>query len=429
MVSPIAQVNEVHTNLISPLSDNSNISLTLTGSKLSILNKATSSASVVASIDNQGNARLQGDLTARQASFSGQLSAQTLDVNGDASISGTLRAGKIIASNIEGLNLRATTVSAQYITNNYYSSTPSAAPSPDFGLVAKSASVSGTIPPPNNLTIGPYVNIASLSAELAYVQNLSAETATFKQGLMSFGPTSLADTSIAGQLSIGTNLILADTSINVLGSDFEIQPLKQGGVSIMAGLVYIDTDGNLKVGGNAEFAKNVTVNGTLAANIIAPIPNQDLTIHLGGVNSATSEAAANTSQAAQSDSWDGGRLVVKNASNSAVLSLNSLGDLVASGSATIGKLNLGLVQPALALSDTELLATGSAGVATISAQQKEVTIDNNLVTDKSLIYITPVGAPSTAAPFLERQVPNTSFTVGISQPSIKPTSFNWLIVN
>ena len=46
----------------------------------------------------------------------------------------------------------------------------------------------------------------------------------------------------------------------------------------MGGLVYIDTNGNLKVGGNAEFAKNVTVNGTLAAGVISPFAGQRFTI-------------------------------------------------------------------------------------------------------------------------------------------------------
>ena len=144
-------------------------------------------------------------------------------------------------------------------------------------------------------------------------------------------------------------------------------------------------DGNLKVGGNAEFAKNVTVWGKFASNIIAPIPNQDLIFDLA-------------------DGSGNSNLVVKNSTGSSVLSLNKFGDLVASGSGTFGKLNLTIVKPALAISQTEIIATGSAGIATISAYQKELTINNSLVTEKSLIYITPRINTDNIVLFLLRQI-------------------------
>jgi hypothetical protein len=223
---------------------------------------------------------------------------------------------------------------------------------------------------------------------------------------MVFGQTSLSDTSIVGQLSVDGSLILANNSINVLGSDLSLQPLRQGGLSVMGGLFYIDTEGNLKVGGNAEFAKNVTVGGTLAAGIISPLPGSDLSLNTGNSN-----------------------LNVNNASNSAVLSVNSLGDLVASGAATIAKLNLSLIQPAFAVSPSEVIATGSAGTTQITAHQTEVTIDNPLVTDKSLIYITPTSNTNNQVLYLLRQVPDQSFTVGMQNPNAISIPFNWIIVN
>jgi len=231
---------------------------------------------------------------------------------------------------------------------------------------------------------------------------------------MVFGSTSLSDTSVVGQLSINGNLILANDSVNVLGADLNLQPLRQGGISLMGGLVYFDTDGNLKVGGNAEFAKNVTVKGTLAANVISPLPGNDLTVGLS----------------------DKSKLLVNNASNSAILAINQLGDIIASGEATFSKLNLGLVQPALAVSPTEVVATGSAGTASIAPHQTQVTIDNVLVTDKSLIYVTPVGAASGQNVYLLGQTPDESlnnikgsFTVGISSSMPSAIKFNYLIVN
>ena len=377
---------------------------------MSVLNTNSASGSAVATIDNLGN-----------ASFSGQLTSNSLST-GDATISGTLHAGRILASDIVGLHIQAATISAQYITNNItnvYNSTPSAtgnnnasgSANSNFGLIADQATQNA-----NNLitNAGNYIDISSFSGQFAYVENLSAATASFSQGLMVFGPTSLSDTSIVGQLSIDGNLILANDSINVLGDDLNLQPLRQGGLSIMGGLVYIDTEGNLKVGGNAEFAKDVKVGGTLSANIISPLPGNDLTLGNGNSN-----------------------LEVKGASNSAALSVNSLGDLIASGAATISKLNLSLIQPAFAISPSEVIATGSAGTAQITAHQTEVTIDNRLVTDKSLIYITPTSNTNNQVLYLLRQVPENSvlsgaegsFTVGLQNPSNAVIPFNWIIVN
>src|SRR3989344_8667516 len=336
IISPIASIEEIHTNVISPLAQG-NLTVKLSSSEGSSFVIQNSSGSAVATIDSNGN-----------ASFSGSLFSSA------ASVSGTLRAKKIIADEIEG---------------NY--------PTSD------------------------YIDISTLSSQFA---------PTFAQGLIALGPSSVTDISVAGQLSVGSNLILADNSINVLGHDLEIQPLKQGGVSFLSGLIYIDIDGNLKVSGNAEFAKNVTVWGKLASGIIAPIPNQDLILDLGTES-------------------DNSKLVVKNSTGSSILSINKFGDLVASGSGTFSKLNLNITKPALAISAIEITATGSAGIATISAYQKELTINNSLITEKSLIYITPRIDTGNVILYLLRQVPGVSFTVGVNTSLNKSISFNWLIIN
>ncbi|MCL5435283.1 MAG: site-specific integrase [Patescibacteria group bacterium] len=397
IVSPIAQIDTVHTNLISPITNDSAIALKFENNKLSILNGNSASTSAVSSFDNQGN-----------ATFSGKLTSDNLQVTNDASIAGTLRAGKILASEIEGLPI--STSSSIFVTNNYYASTSS-------DLASSSALTN-----PYTLAANSYIDIASYSGLLANVDNLNAQTATFTQGLMSFGPSSFSDVSVVGQLSIDGNLILASNSINVLGSDLNLQPLRQGGLSIMAGLFYIDTNGNLKVGGNAEFAKDVKVGGVLSTNIISPIPGSDLALNLGSNEPGSS---ASNSQ-----------FRVNNSSNSAILTINQSGDLTASGTATFGKLNLNLVSPAFALSNTEVVATGSAGVVTLKAYRTEITVDNNLVTSKSLIYITPVGQTLGQNLYLLRQVPNDplngttgSFTVGINAPVPTDVKFNFLIIN
>lgn len=303
LISPIAQIDQIHTNIISPLASEDHITI---NSKVVIASKSATMADVL------------------------------LEVQGSASISGILRAKKIIADEIE----TGATASAKLLS--------SALLSPD--------------------------ELASYSGQLS-LETLNASFGKFVQGLVAIGPTSLTDTTISGSLNIGQHLTIADESINVIGADINLQPLRQGGISFLSGLVYIDTEGKLSVVNNATFGKDVTVYGNLSAGTI-----------------------------------------------------NSIGDLIASGAATIKKLNLDIPE-AIALSDTEIQASGSAGIATISAQKTSLTIYNPHITEKSLIYISPREQTDNQVLYLLRQVANTSFTVGLQQAAQIDIPFNWLIVN
>ncbi len=305
IISPIAQIDRIHTNIISPLTSEA---VTIDGHVV-----------ITKDLEVQGNARFAGDIEARRATFSGEL-----------------RAKKIIVDDID----TNATVSAKLLS--------SALLSPD--------------------------ELASYSGQLS-LETLNASFGKFVQGLIAIGPTSLTDTTISGNLNIGKHLVIADESLNVIGADIAIQPLRQGGISLLSGLIYIDTEGKISIVNNATFGKDVTVYGKLSAGTI-----------------------------------------------------NSIGDLIASGAATIKKLNLDIPE-AIAISDTEIQASGSAGIATISAQKTSLTIYNPLVTEKSLIYITPREQTDNQVLYLLRQMPNTSFTVGIQQAPPTELPFNWLIVN
>jgi len=259
------------------------------------------------------------------------------------------------------------------------------------------------------------VNIASYSAQLANVDTLNANVGNFSAGLFAVGPTSLSDATVFGQLSIGATLILADNSINVLGTDLQIQPLKQGGVSFLAGKVYIDTSGNLSVNGNA------TVKGTLFAGLISPIPGNDLVFKLLNKNAS-----------------DSAKFVVQNASGSAVLTIDSKGDLNSSGSAKFSDLlakTFSIVRVAQAdTSLNETIASSSAGFATIVKGQLERTIITPFVKENSLIYLTPTSDTQGETPYISRQILETnqtkaSFTIGVPQSLDKDIKVNWWIVN
>ncbi len=394
--------------MISPLADDGSQTISIKGN-LAIKKTASSS----------GSLSVEGD-----ASISGQLSAT------DASIAGTLRAGHIIADSIDGLDAHIASIAANsltassaaitniYNTYNTASNSGNASSSGSFGDNPGASLIASSL-------YSGYADISSLSASLAYVPTLTSETATINQGLMVFGSTSLADTAIAGQLAINGSLILAENSINVLGGTFDIQPLRQGDVSFEGGLVTIDTDGNVAVNGNASFAKNVSVAGTLQARIISPVPSEDLVIQLPGSDDTNPGTLAS----------DRPGLSVKNGSGSAVLKITDMGDIIASGAALASEFQV--VRGATAdTSLTQTIATASAGVAIVKTGQYERTIVSPFVTDKSLIYITPLTDTSGVAPFIARQTaenPTThtkgSFTIRIPILQPRDVKVNWWIVN
>ncbi len=184
----------------------------------------------------------------------------------------------------------------------------------------------------------------------------------------------------------------------------------------MAGAVKINIDGTLAVYEDALFHKSLTVKGNISANVLSPLPDNDLAVNLA-------QSATNS-----------GRFTVTNASNSAVFAVNSNGNLQASGSGTFSKLNFNLVGQAIASGQYQAQATGSAGTAILKKQTNELTISNPLITENSLIYITPAQQTQNLVLYLMRQrAPQQnvdgSFTVGISGTATQDILFNWLIVN
>lgn len=389
----IASAESINTNFISPLSEDSDIAISLESSTFEIRNSQSASSEAVASIDNEGNAHFDGSISAREATFENSVTANT-GLFQDATISGTLSAGSIRANDIDGLDEKVASYTESYISNQNQLS-PS--------LVTSNWSVDP----------GEFISVATMSANFAL----------FHENLLSLGTTTLREATVMDRFSIGTNFVFESDSVDVLGSDLQIQPLGQGGVSFLSGLVAIDQQGNLAVGGDATFAQNVTIQGGLFANIISPLADSDFDIYLPERNSTESA-----------------NFRIVNASKTPVLTINGdgdvyssgsanfVGDLVASGSAFLSKLNI-FSQDAQAVSENEVVANSSAGTAVLKAYKREVTIHTPFVNADSLIYITPSTNTGNQVLYLLRQSEDGSFTVGVNQATSRDIQFNWFVVN
>lgn len=177
----------------------------------------------------------------------------------------------------------------------------------------------------------------------------------------------------------------------------------------MGGLITIDTQGN------AVFNKDVTVNGKFAANVIVPVPDQDLLMQLP-VNESGKES----------------KFEIQTGTGSAALTVNQYGDVVASGSGNFGNVAAKAftiirgVQADTSLTTT--VAEGSGGTAVITANERERTIITPYIKPTSLIYVTPTSQTYGVIPYIARQTAN-SFTIQIPYAVTKDIKLNWWIVN
>lgn len=402
IVSPVASIDKLSTNTISPLAGtevkinadlkikgNATVSGSLVAANLDTNQLQVNSDATISGTLTADNANINGNLSASSSSF---LSANIQDLNSNnATISGTLYADRIKAGSIDGLEDKIAHLTSQYANNQSSNASSSANTNSQNDLIA---SLTGT---EQFISHDGFLDIT----------NVSADFGTFREGLVGLGPATFNQVTALDGLSVGTTLNIGPNSIDSLGTDLEIQPLRQGGVSFLAGLVRIDSDGTLKVAGDSEFAGDVSVQGKLSAGVLSPLPNNKLVIARNG-----SDEAISSSSASLNDNL-----------------VDIRGSLTASGSGTFNKLNLSFAPQAYALSDTEIAATGSAGTAAIKRYRTEVTIYNPQVNERSLIYITPVGNTNNKIPYLLRQVAGASFTVGVGSTNPSETNFNWIIVN
>ncbi len=257
------------------------------------------------------------------------------------------------------------------------------------------------------------------------LEKLDTKDVTVSKTLSVFGRSTLSDVGITGKVNIGLLTIngLNDegqTTINTTSGPLKIQSDGFNGIDFLHGKISIDTKGNLNVTGNALFAKDVTVKGRLATNIIAPIPGSDITIKLDAAN-----------QTKQKDS----SFIIHGSEGKNVLKVTTQGDVSASGSGNFANINI--IRGVQAdTSNTQTTADGSAGKGLIKAKQKERTIYTPFVTKHALIYVTATSDTQAMTPYVARQSPQDnargtkgSFTIQIPKGVNKDITFNWWIVN
>ena len=328
----------------------------------------------VTTIDAAGNASFSGQVVAQSlsidtsATVSGSLYAGQLQTN-EASISGTLTAKEINAENINSLTRQL--VNSQTDINDIQK------------LLADIRNDSA--PDPEN-----YQNLANdtnLSNETneSYESNLTNLTVS--------GNSSLYNLTVSGSILTG-NTLFEQNSIVSFASELKLSALSR--INFFDGAVTIAKDGT------------ITTRGELIAQ--------------GGIKTTEIKPLV-----------EDGQVSITNLATNNLSISNKYLEATTSASIISGADNFdlnGLFAPAI---DT---ATASAGIAILPELSSEIIIYNNFIKEDSLIYLTPTSLSSSTALTVGKKefctlssVCKPYFQVVTSTPSVLPVKFNWLIVN
>ena len=100
---------------------------------------------------------------------------------------------------------------------------------------------------------------------------------------------------------------------------------------------------------------------------------------------------------------------------------------VASGSATVGKLNIALTDQTTATDSA--IPTNTVGTGLLPANFTEATILSGQIAEDSLVYLTPLSSTGNQVLYVKEKLPGVGFIVAIDSPLTTPINFNWWIIN
>ena len=447
------------TDLISPTADgNGDIEVRLgdttdstdaadTPARLEITDR---SGSVAASIDETGQIEarslLAQEIEAGTASFSGNISAATISAETVETKSLRLqqlegRVAQLETVKAEAASFTTATVSGTLFAGNidqFEDRVAAALEEPSLleKLLGKdTATTSAETPsyPAYDTTIST-IATDSAAAELALSPDeldlsasditLSATAGFFEQHLQVAGNAYVGDSlGVENRLVVGDGLTIGSGSINYAGrSDNTLRLQPDGGsLEILAGIMTLNEDGQVRIDGDLSVTGQVA-----AASISTETIETDENITFTGP-AADLDSTSNATEAARTPvatiSAQG------RASFADLIEADSLS--VSSEDSTEAELNDAGAIPTTATSGRARLRTG----------ETQLTIENERITEDSLIYITPSGSTGNQVLYVAEQISAAaedvaettdtvaSFTVAIDEAIDSDIDFNWWIVN
>jgi hypothetical protein len=326
---------------------------------------------IVYSLDEKGNAVFAGKLEANEIKSKNLEVSESLKVN-------KIYADEIIAREASFENLRASTTTG--VTREEIEA-----------LLAEAQASQQFISQSQNWSV-------NLEKGTANLDEISLKNLYATEGIAS------SSLSVTNSVTIGSDMViqkLTDASGNVFANSIEtvdyplvIQGAAMQPISLMAGKILIDTEGNVQIQGNLAVTGSITTSSLNLkqkddGNVLSFV---DTNNEVSGFITASGSAQLKDIKADQ---------------------IKLAKDLNATSSATLA----GYV----------IEDNASAGKGKIIAGTAEVKIKNSKVNSNSLIYITPT-SPTQGYNLYIKSQDNGEFIVGFENPINSDITFNWWIV-
>ncbi len=369
----------------------------------------------------KGNASVSGtlfssDLSAYSARLV-QLESQQADVlllhANDASVSGTLRAGRlegeVASSQINDLEERVSGIISRQRATSVSAS--------ESGLLAGNYQIQHLIDLLNGSPLAestdPWGTIASASSSGGLTL---ADLAQINQDVQVNGLLAVNNLMVQDALTLGSTFFHQNELSWDPGETFAVQPSGQGQVSFLASTLVISADGGVTINHNLAVTGSVRAGQGLFADSLQPNAKQNIEVQLAS--------------ATQPDRL--GELIIRGRDNQEIAAFS------ASGSARLRKL---IIASENAAADgetaTSVITNATAGTATLPNQTTSFVIRNSQVHDGSLLYITPTSSTQNHVLFVQSKTaenPDTpenegQFVVAIDAPIDQTINFNWWIIN
>ncbi len=401
----------------------------------------------VASIDNQGNAQLAGDLTVEGSSQLNQLIAQEAEIKNarmnTASISGELSAQSITTDSlytnsvdvniINGLQERLeTAIARQLADSTLLASLINNDPSTEEYLEQ--------VAQDNNIDLSNNTNDdTSLNSDQSnFIADTIMAHTVYVDSYFEVNGSALIEEALAVKqtLLVGEGLTMGDGYIafqNEDNYDLSIQPSGRGRLSLMADLLVLNESGlvtiggDLKVAGTLEVDEELKVKDTLLTNLIkANNPNENIRIQLA-------QAVANElgEEEIKQNNFE-----FIDEKGEPIATMSASGDLTLRGGLKVDQAPANASASADATTSANI-NNNSAGQAIIVAGQKELTIKTTRLSENSMIYITPLTSTNNQVIYVKNKLLDSEFTaeneaeftVGFDFALNKDVQFNWWIIN
>ncbi|KKQ93207.1 MAG: hypothetical protein UT19_C0016G0020 [Candidatus Woesebacteria bacterium GW2011_GWB1_39_10b] len=328
------------------------------------LNEASPSGFGKLLVQNRAGETVFGVDESGNATASGELASQSLKTN-DASIAGTLKADRIVANEIVGLDAETN----QSLINQ----------SSDWDL---------------NTSMGSAA-LNELALENLYVT----------------GSAAINSLSVTESVVIGSDLVLSSqineltgqqiNSLDTVNAPLSIQSSASQPLYLMASLVQIDTQGNVQIAGN------LTVGGTIESSGLRLTGSYPANEEPNGFGKLLSIANDRGEEVAVITATGAAKLASLETDK---ISISD--DPAATSSASFA----GIVYT----------TSASAGSARIPQGSREVIIRNPKITKDSLVFVTPTS--STLNPLFIKEQVEGEIKVGFDIPANSDVTFNWWLV-